>query len=161
MAVDPKTSLKIVTSELEECIPFAEMYRWDISEIDEQNQTVTVEMKSPVDQEEYLIELKFNDYKTLPLFIEFIEPDTGKRGTKRAYPKSIGSAGRFFHGKPCICHPCSRKAYKEYGGPHDNWKIKSWITYDQWGSLKTICSILLAIWGRISNPDLYGGRMNA
>ena len=97
----------------------------------------------------------------MPLHIDFIDPESGKSGIQRAYPKSTGNAGHWFHNHPCICHPCSRKAYKTEGGPHRDWTLGGWRQNPKVGSLTNIKAILQAIYSRISNSDLYGGRMSA
>jgi len=162
MAVDPRTSVTIVRKELEDCQKDAIRNHWEISPIDEQNQIFTVKMKSPIDNQEYIIEIKFDNYKELPLYIEFIDPTTGEKGTKNAYPSSKGKT-IFFHGLPCICHPCSRKVYREAytNGPHTDWTLTGWQQNPQVGSLTNIRAILLAIYSRISNEEEYGGRMRA
>jgi len=159
MAVDARISLAIVRKELEDCLADASRNKWEISKIDEEQQKFSVTMRSPVDDEVYIVQVKFDNYKQLPLYIEFIDPDTGKAGTKHAYPKSKGHAGGFFHGHPCICHPCSRKAYNP--GPHKDWNLTGWQQNSKVGSLTNIRAILLAIYGRISNEEIYGGRMCA
>jgi hypothetical protein len=159
MAVDPRISVTIVRKELEDCQKDAIRNHWEISSIDEQNQIFVVKMKSPIDSQEYIVAMKFDNYKQWPLFIEFIDPATSERGTKNSYPSSKGKSGGFFHGFPMICHPCSRKAYPP--GPHNDWTLTGWQQNPQVGSLTNIRAILLAIYSRISNEDEYGGRMRA
>lgn len=159
MTVDVRTSLTIVREELANCQQDRLRYGWDVSEIDEANQTFTVRMKSPVDDQLYIIEIKFDNYKEWPLYIDFIDPATGEKGTKKAYPTNSKFDG-FFHGMPCICHPASRKAYKDYNGPHNDWNITGWQQNSGVGTLTDIRAILRAIYSRISDPDKYAGRMN-
>jgi hypothetical protein len=116
-------------------------------------------MKSPIDKEVYIIEIKYDNYKESPLDIEFIDPVTGERGTKNAYPSGKGTTGSFFHPSPAICHPCCRKAYKP--NLHAQWGNVAWQLNPQVGSLTTLKGILLAIYFRISNEDEYAGRMHA
>lgn len=158
MTVDPKISLAIIRKELEECQEDASRNNWIISPTDESNQLFTVKMKSPIDDQEYIIEIKFDNYKEIPMNIEFIDPTTRTKGTKNAYPSGKGRHGSFFHGLPCICHPCSRKAYAP--GPHQDWTLAGWQQNPQAGSLTNIRAILLAIYSRISDEDEYGGRMH-
>jgi hypothetical protein len=158
MVVDSRISLNIVRKELEDCQEDAIRNHWEISPIDEPNQLFKVKMISPIDKQEYIIEVKFDNYKEWPLHIEFIDPITGERGTKNAYPSGKGKTGMFFHSFPCICHPCSRKAYTP--GPHTNWTLIGWQQNPQVGSLTNIKSILLAIYSRISNEEEYNGRMH-
>lgn len=160
MSVDPRISLEIVRKELIDCQQDIKRYKWEISEIDEQSQTFIVKMKSPIDNQQYIIEIKFDNYKEWPLYIEFIDPVTNTRGTKNAYPVSDGSYGNLFHSTPCICNPCSRKAYSEHRGPHADWNIIGWQQNPKTSSLTNIRAILRAIYYRISNPDIYRGRMN-
>lgn len=158
MTVDASISLSIVKKELEDCREDASAYGWEIDEPNEKDQTFTVKMKSPTDKEEYFIEMKFDNYKEYPLMIEFINPKTGEKGTKNAYPLNADS---FFHTFPCICHPCSRKAYSSVvqGAPHGDWTLAGWEANQGTGSLKTVRAILRAINSRIRNPELYKGRM--
>ena len=158
MTVDPAVSIVVVKKELEECGQDSFTYGWEVSNPNEAEQIVLVRMKSPVDAEQYVIELKFDNYKEYPLLIEFIDPRTGERGVKRAYPANTDG---FFHQFPCICHPCSRKAYAQYvgGAPHPDWTLAGWQTNQGTGSLKNIRAILRAINSRISNPEFYKGRM--
>ena len=161
MAVDPRISLNLVRNELEDCKSLADVYGWEISYINETKQFFLVKMVSPVDGEPYILKIKFDNYKSIPLHIDFIDPKSGKSGIQRAYPKSTKEAGKLFHNKPCICHPCSRKAYKIEKGPHPKWSLSGWRQNPKIGSLTNIKAILQAIFSRISNPDLYGGRMSA
>jgi hypothetical protein len=161
MPVDPNTSLAIMQKELEACQVDASLHHWEISQIDEPNQVFTVKMKSPIDNEEYILEIKFDNYKEIPLYIEFIDPTTGERGTKNAYPASKGKTGSFFHTNQCICHPCSRKAYSGLSGLHPEWTMAGWQSNEKTGTLTNIRAILSAIYYRISNEEEYGGRMHA
>ena len=105
------------------------------------------------------MDFKLDNYAAWPPLIEFIEPDTETRGTQYAYPRSQGDG--FFHNTPCICNPCSRKAYKDYSAVHQEWDINNWKQMPETNSLKDLKSILKAIYARISNSDYYGGRMAA
>jgi hypothetical protein len=160
MSVDPRITLNIVKNELDDCQVDAGRYGWEISEIDEKGQLFTVKMISPIDQELYIMEIRFDDYKELPLLIEFVDPKTGERGKKNAYPADGGKYGNLFHGNPCICHPCSRKAYKKYSGPHQDWDIAGWQQNSKVGTLTNIRAILRAIYARISDSEIYKGRMH-
>lgn len=156
MSVDKRISIIVARKELQDCINDAKRWKWEISSIDENTQSFIIKMRSPIDSEEYIIEIQFDNYKELPLLIEFIDPSTQEKGTKNAYP----SDGSLFHNFPCICNPCSRKAYNEvYGGPHQDWKMNNWQQNPKVGSLKEIRAILRAIYFRISNKDIYKGRM--
>jgi hypothetical protein len=157
MTVDPRISLAIVKKELEDCEKAASLYHWVISPIDEANQLFTVKMRSPSDDQEYVIEIKFDNYNEIPPFIEFIDPTTGQRGTKNAYPRGKGRTGSFFHPNAVICHPCSRKAY---GNLHRDWTLAGWQSNPKTGTLTTMRAILEAIYSRISNDEEYGGRMH-
>lgn len=161
MPVDARISLITVQRELKECQEDCKRYHWEISNIDEQNQTFIVKMKSPIDNELYVIEIKFDNYNEWPPYIEFIDPISDQRGTKKSYPLSSGGDyGSFFHPQhPSICHPCSRKAYQGYTGLHGDWNITGWQQNPYTGTLTNIRAILLAIYGRISNRKTYGGRM--
>ena len=84
--------------------------------------TVRVEYTA-VDSERYILVGEFDDYKEKPPLLEFEEPGTGVRGTRRAYPQGHDS---FFNTTgPTICAPFSRKAYVTVhsGG----WQFKDWM----------------------------------
>jgi hypothetical protein len=111
----------------------------------------------------YIVEITCDDYKQVPPLFEFIDPDTGERGTRHAYPRATDS---FFHDSgPCICAPFNRKAYKSYigTGPHGDWSFGNWQTSTasnvQWANFAKIGDMLGAIYARISRPDRYKGRM--
>jgi len=157
MTVDRSISIDIVNRELAECILDAARYNWDISPIDDDQMSFQVRMVSPIDKEPYVIQFEFRDYREKPLLIEFIDPKTNLPGTKQAYPRSRSNG--FFHSMPCICHPCSRKAYAQFSGPHQDWTLTGWETNPKVGTLTTIRAILRAINARITDPELYGGRM--
>jgi len=158
MSVDRNISIAVVETELQACVPFAEKHGWTISEIDKENLKFTVGMTA-LDGEKYHMEFTFDDYREIPLLIEFFDPISGERGTKKVYPK--GKTDSFFHGFPCICNPCSRKSYKQFneGAPHGDWKFADWQTNPQIKTLKTIDQILLVIYYRLNNPDKYDKRM--
>lgn len=155
MTVDSIISLRIIEDELKDCEKDIKRFGWDISEIDEINHTFKVKMKSPIDDEQYIIEIDFENYKELPLLIEFIDPVTGERGNKNAYP-----TGDLFHDKPCICNPCSRKAYKGYANIHQEWNLMGWQNEKQVGTLINIQAILRAISSSIRDQEKYLGRKN-
>lgn len=111
----------------------------------------------------FIVEIRCDDYKEKPPFFEFVDPDTGERGTRRAYPKSTDS---FFHDSgPCICAPFSRKAYRSVvsTGPHGDWAFGDWQTSTannvNWSNYSKLGDMLGLIYTRLSRPDLYKGRM--
>ena len=157
MTVPPSTSFLIAKKELEDARKDPSLQSITISNLDEKTLTFTVQMNSPVDNEQYLMDFLVDNYKEWPPLIEFIEPNTKNRGTKKAYPKGKGDG--FFHNNPCICNPCSRKAFKDYGNVHKEWDINKWQQLPEVNSLIDLKSILKAIHGRIINPQFYSGRM--
>ena len=161
MSVDPRISIEIVRKEIQKCQPDIDQFNWEVSGIDVGNQLFKAKMKSPIDAEPYIVDIKFDNYKEWPLLIEFVDPVSGESGNKNAYPAGSGKYGNLFHKHPCICHPCSRKAYKELSGPHANWSLIGWERNPKVGTLTNIRAILRAIYFRISNQNVYKGRMNA
>jgi hypothetical protein len=165
MSVDRRISIATIKNELEKCHEHCEIHSWIISEINEINLTFTVVMASPIDKENYLIEIQFDDYPQIPPLIEFIDPNTGQKGSKYAYPdnkrRGNGIGDSFFHPMPCICNPCSRKSYKSYSqnAPHGDWKYDNWQENPKTGNLKTMNRILSTIYFRISSKKYYKGRM--
>ena len=158
MTATPSLSLQIVIEQLKECRSMIESGFFEISDIDEKNSTFRVTMKSKIDNQEYILEVIFDNFDEWPLYLEFIDPNTGGKGTKHAYPKCNDS---FFHTHPCICNPCSRKAYKDYSGVHkdSDWTLIGWKQNLKTNSLINLETILKAIYSRINNKILYVGRM--
>ncbi|MGB7123403.1 MAG: hypothetical protein WBE40_00885 [Thermoplasmata archaeon] len=156
MTVDRTISLSIARKELEECREFAAAFGWIVSQIDEEAMTFGAVLTSHVDNEAYRLSVKFDNYREYPLLIEFV-PEEGKT-LKSAYPQCNDG---FFHSFPCICNPCSRKAYDSIvqGAPHKDWNLADWQHNEKTGSLKSIKWILRAIQSRIDDPDRYQGRM--
>jgi hypothetical protein len=162
MTVDRRISLEIVRKELLDCQPDIERWDWKVSPINEGKQTFRVEMTSPANKESFILEILFDNYREWPLFIEFIDPQTGASGVPSAYPAPSKKGGGFFHSKPCICHPCSRKAYKGYTDLHQDWgDLIGWQSNPGIGELKNIRAILRAIYFRVRDPEIYNGRMHA
>lgn len=157
MTVPNSTSFLIVQKELVDAKNDPLLKSVKISDLVKETLVFTVEMKSPIDNEVYLMDFQLDNYKEWPPLIEFFEPDTGTRGTKYAYP--LGNEDGFFHNKPCICNPCSRKSYKDYGDLHKEWDINKWQQLPEVNSLTDLKSIIKAIHGRIINPKYYKGRM--
>lgn len=159
MTVSKEVSLLEVDKELQGSKEFLKSLGIRISEVDNEKLLFTAYMTSSIDDEVYELELRFDNYPGWPPLIEFIHPETRERGTKKAYPKKEGDS--FFHPYPCICNPCSRKAYKTYdpNAPHGDWDLMGWRTNAQYSTLKTIDAILIAINSRINNPRYYDGRM--
>lgn len=156
MTVDKNVSLSIVKSELDKCHCDADNYGWEISTLDESQLSFRVKMISPIDNEIFIVSFKCNNYKEWPPNIDFIDPISGQEGVKNAYP--LNSDG-FFNENILICHPCSRKAYKDFNGPHGDWDPTVWENNSKVGALKNIWGILRAIYERISNSEIYRGRM--
>jgi len=153
MTIPFEISKKTVITEIKNCEINCKTFGWEISDIDELSQTFTVKLTSAFDQEIYILEFKFDDYPSIPYFIEFIDPVTNEKATRHAYPKSTDS---FFHPNLAICHQCSRKSYTIL---HTNdWSMEGWRK--QAGDLTNLNAILNTIYIRISNKDLYGGRMD-
>ncbi|HUE85101.1 MAG TPA: hypothetical protein VMO26_03410 [Vicinamibacterales bacterium] len=73
--------------------------------------------------EEYLAMADLTKYRAMPPWWRMVDPRTKKEigpaglpnPTRTAFPSSI------FHGSGVLCAPWNRGAYKQMGGPHDNW----------------------------------------
>ncbi len=157
MSVPANISLLTVEEEIEACYQNCKDYDWLISSIDEVNQSFTVEMRSPIDQEHYITEFKFDNYPETPYLIEFIHPTTKVKGAVNAYPKNNDSFFNQYVGQGIICHPCSRKSYSGYTGLHGEWPIGNWKALA--GSLTSLNAILNTIFTRLSTKTDYNGRM--
>lgn len=148
----PDLSRVYVEEELAALIPLKATFGWELRS-DFAALKVRTTLKSARDNQIYVLDLAFDNYKEWPPYLEFVEWDTGKIGTRRAYPK--GGRG-YFHTHPCICAPFSRKAYNRYGGPHGDWDINNWISLTP--TVNTLGDILLLV-QRLLNDSTYQGRM--
>ena len=156
MTLPPNIVNDIVCEELKKCTSL-QSESFCISPYDEHSQVFTVHIKSKIDDEEYLLEVKCDNYNEYPPYLEFLDPITNERGTKNAYPYCNGDG--FFNTALCICNPCSRKAYVT-GMPHNNdWNMVGWKENDRVNSLNTLYTILKAILYRINSSTYYSGRM--
>lgn len=141
--------------------PLATSHGWEIEE-SLPALKVVVKMRAH-NRDLFIVEAQFDNYKEWPPSFEFIDADSGERGTRRAYPQSTDS---FFHASgPCICAPFNRKAYKGVvaTGPHADWPLGDWMTskangYD-WSRAKKFGDMLALIQTRLQFPHLYKGRM--
>ena len=156
MAVDKTVSLSIVKFELIICQKYADKFGWEISALKEDALSFNVKMTSPLDKEIFLISFKCDNYREWPPYVDFIDPNSGEEGLKTSYPLNPNG---FFHQNALICHPFSRKAYRDLQGPHGDWKLTDWERNPKIGALKDIPAMLLAIYQRISQPENYRGRM--
>ncbi len=161
MSVDIEISRQHMRQELGLAREMATAHKWGIIP-DYVHLTVLVTMYAHTG-DLFIVDIRCDDYKEVPPLFEFIDPDTGERGTRHAYPKSTDS---FFHDSgPCICAPFSRKAYKAYAptGPHGDWKYGDWQTSTannvHWGNYSMLGDMLGLIYTRLSRPDHYRGRM--
>src|SRR5262245_37219860 len=103
MAVDPEISREYLRQDLTLLSELAATHGWVVRP-DFERLLVVVRMQAHTG-DPFVIEAKCDDYKEIPPFFEFIDPDTGERGTRRAYPKTTDSL--FHDSGPCICAPFS------------------------------------------------------
>ena len=140
--------------ELEELQALAAAYQWKVSaELDQLR--VTIEFNSAVDGEVFVVEFLCDDYKAKPPLIEFIEPKSKLRGTKKAYPK--GGNGYFHEDKICVCAAFSRRGYAVLNGPHSDWDMTNWMNLSPRHT--TIGLIMSAFQKVVNDPKHYKGRM--
>ena len=85
-----------------------------------------------------------DSFRALPPVWRFVRP--GSDDTGKAYYPAPGP-GSIFHGDGLICAPWSRLAYKEHGGPHDNWSsASSWLNvHDNVTKAHTLADMLAVI----------------
>lgn len=161
MAVDAEISRQHLRQELALVGELASIYQWEVLP-DYAALRVVVKMKA-FTGDRYIVEARCDDYKDVPPFFEFIDPETGSVGSARAYPTTSDS---FFHTSgPCICAPFNRKAYKAIvpTGPHSDWTFGDWQTSNAnnvpWANYSRLGDMFGLIQTRISRSDLYKGRM--
>ena len=74
MSVLAVISRQTVAEEIEACQESCKDYGWLISSVDEVNQLFTVTMASPIDQQQYIVEVRFDNYPETPYLLDFIHP---------------------------------------------------------------------------------------
>lgn len=153
MAVAKAVSSAHVDAELAAVQPWAVRHGWSIR-WDADRLLLAVVMRSAVDEERYVFEFELDDYRELPPSIELVHPETGERGTRRSYP---GGCRSYFHSKPVICAPWSRKAYQALGGPHADWIMASWASYRP--NHSRVGDMLVLVQELIDDRAIYTGRM--
>lgn len=139
----------------------ATTYKWELTP-EFENLVVRVTMYAH-NSDRFILEIRCDNYKEVPPFFEFIDPDSGEKGTRHAYPKGSDS---FFHDSgPCICAPFNQKAYKSVvgTGPHGDWHLGDWMISTAnnvlWANYSKLGDMLGLIQNRLSRPDRYKGRM--
>jgi hypothetical protein len=148
-------SLATVRKEIEDAMEYGEIYGWQINSASLDTGKFTVLIQSPVDQEKYLLEFVFDDYPEKPFLINFIHPETGAVNGLGCLPKGNDS---FFNTHALtICHPCSRGAYAGYKNLHTEWPMIGWQKIA--GGLINVKFILMGIYERIADKNLYDGRL--
>jgi hypothetical protein len=152
MTVDAEVSRKILKEEVEAMDSIASAYGWVVTP-DLEALKVTVQMKSAIDKEVYIVEARCDDYRALPAYFEFIHPEDGERGTAHCYPAD----GSYFHTTPCVCVQWNRKAYKKEGGPHEDWNVLDWMSARP-GTV-TLGDMFHLIQVQINKLNVYKGRM--
>jgi hypothetical protein len=146
----------ILEQELPAVRELGRTHRWGVIP-DFDRLTVTVTMYSHTG-DLFIIEARCDNYKEVPPFFELIDPVTGARGAKAAYPKGHDS---FFHEAPCLCAPFNRKAYKTIDplGPHEDWTIGDWMRGGTaWENYTFLAGMFGLIQTRLSRSEYYHGR---
>ena len=161
MAVDVEITRAQVRDELKALRDLAKTYRWGI--IPNYNGLIVLVTMYSHNGDLFIIEARLDNYKEWPPWFEFIDPETGERGTKHAYPKANDSL--FHDSGPCICAPFNRKAYKHIvdTGPHSDWNLGDWMNSNAnsttWSNYSTLGDMLGLIQTRLNKPETYKGRM--
>lgn len=155
MSVLPEISLDHIERELEEASSFLSKtsIEIDTSMLNVDNLVFRASFTAPKDDELYIAEFECDNYREIPPYVEFINPETGERGTKNSYPN-------VFHGNPCICARFNRKTYSSNADIHSDWKYGDWQKEDAINHLGGMLShIYNALRSRMNNRE-YNGRMN-
>lgn len=150
--VPPEVSLNHVQTELERAGPIVELFRLvvDTTMLSEEDLRLRVTGVSRVDEEMYVVEMRFDGYRAIPPYVEFVHRETGERGVRSAYPSC-------FHRHPCICAPYNRKTYPEHTGLHSDWRYGDWSSEP---GTEQISGMLNHIFASINNHfESYKGRM--
>ena len=121
--VPPEVSLYHVQAELQRAKPYVELFGLDVdtSMLSEKDLRIRVTGSSRTDEETYVVEMRFDGYRAIPPFVEFVHPETDEIGVRSAYPSC-------FHDHPCICARYNRKTYGQHSGVHREWQFGDWAS---------------------------------
>jgi hypothetical protein len=161
MAVNAEISAHLMREELALARDLARTHKWGL--IPNFEDSLLLATMYSYSGDLFILEVRFDDYKERPPLFEFIDPETGEKGTPRAYPRTNDSL--FHTSGPCICAPFNRKAYKALfdTGPHSDWNLGDWVTSTangtNWANFSKIGDMLGLIQTRLSRPELYKGRL--
>lgn len=142
--VDANVSLEAIRNELGEAARFAVSagLTLDSSKLDAGNLLFTVRFSNRVG-DKFHASFDCRDYPLLPPYIEFTDEDGGSAGRKDLYPN-------VFHGTPCVCMRYNRKAYKQLGGPHNDWRMVDWhLATSGGGPIGTLAMIVSDLHSKI------------
>ena len=147
-----EVSLHHVQVELQRAGHIVELYGLDVdtSMLSQADLRIRVTGTSRTDGETYVVEMRFDGYRTIPPLVEFVHPDTGEVGVRSAYPSC-------FHNRLCICARYNRKTYPEHTGLHSDWHYGDWSSNP---GTEDIGGMLNHIFASINNHfGGYRGRM--
>jgi hypothetical protein len=161
MAVDPDISGARMREELSAARSLARSFRWGL--IPNFAELTLLAAMYAYNDDLYIVTMRFDNYREIPPWIDFIDPETGIVGSVHAYPRTHDS---FSHdGGPCLCAPVNRKAYQSPttpNAPHGDWAMANWATSTangvNWANYSTIGDILNLIQRRLLTPETYLGR---
>ena len=151
MSVSTDVTLEVVKSELVAAAEYATAAGLvlDTSSLSEENLRFYVKFENR-DAEPFFLEFDCREYPLHPPNLEFVSEARSERGTKSLYPNG-------FHSTPCICMRYSRKAYRERGGPHEDWLLVDWkLPTSQGVGIDTFAMMLSDLHSKISQSS---GRM--
>lgn len=150
--VPPEVSLHHVQAELKQAEPIVKVFHlvMDTSMLSEDDLRIRVTGESRVDDETYVVEMRFDGYRAIPPLVEFVHPETGELGARAAYPSC-------FHDHPCVCARYNRKTYTAHTNLHSDWQYGDWSAEP---GTERIGGMLNHIFANINNHfDSYKGRM--
>ena len=148
----PEVSLHHVQAELQRAEPIIQVFGLgvDASMLSEDDLRIRVTGSSRVDNEIYIVEMRFDGYRGIPPLVEFVLPGTEELGSRAAYPSC-------FHRRLCICARYNRKTYKGHSALHSDWQYGDWSSEP---GTEEIGGMLNHIFASINNHfGNYRGRM--
>jgi len=102
----------------------------------------------------YVFHFTFDNYKACPPLIDVVHPTTDEVNLTRCFPE--GHCLGYFHEKKRICAEWSRRAYKDFDGPHPEWEYGNWEQKTS-PPVRTFAEMLVELWRALQDAT-YGGR---
>lgn len=152
MSVPAAVTVAVIEEELPAVEAYANRHGWSMG-WDAESLVLSFEGQHKASAATLKLSAAVDGYRALPPSWSF-EQEVG-RTWKPCFPQAQNLApgkGSIFHGSGVICAPFNRQAYKEHGGPHQDWGgTANWLHVNKDGHVRAtnIADMLAVILGHL------------